>query len=392
MKETLLWLAQAGIMIHLTCAFASLGGLVRRQETVQRLGLLLAAMAGPVTMALCWQAQVLYREEDTVFWGRLMAGDMAQTFRLGSLGIIAGSGLALGALSIGVKNSVFVYPAAIFYASLWYIIYLHPVPHYVPVTPFVDKLIWFVLIVGGSIASLGVFHLMQRFMRWAETPLVVGSVIVTCLSVATVMAQDIATRPINLEPLSPYQRIKDMGCLSCHTIDGIGYADPGGGLESVASRTEDVVLAFMRNPDKETAEELGIRQPATGEMAGVQLTEEEVVLLTEAMVELFDVAPPPVEGPDAEVVQTILENSSCMACHSAAGQGPPDGGLGGAMELGQKYERDVLVRWLMEPTVEVAIELGISEEPMGAMESFALPQDEAEIIADWIYSLEPLEP
>ena len=130
-----------------------------------------------------------------------------------------------------------------------------------------------------------------------------------------------------------------------------GYPDPGGGLESVASRTEDVVLAFMAEPTAEKAQELGIRENPSGLMAGVQLSEEEAKLTTEALKSLFEIQPPSMLGPGTEQVEAILMDPAhtCLACHSirekahrmAAWVVP---------EESHRLGKDALVKWLREPS------------------------------------------
>lgn len=389
MRHVLLWIVQIGIVLHLAAALAALGGVFGKRKALQNSGLFILALLGPIVLWLCWWNQLLFREQDAVFWGRLMAGDVAGVFRIGSVGLIVGSGLALGALSLVQRISILLYPSALIFASVWFIIYLHPTPHYVPIPEWLDKLVWFGCVIGGAAAALAVYHRLQDRFGGMDKPGAVAAALVSTLSLASLLAQDQALRPIDLAPLSAEARIKDMGCLSCHSIGNVGYPIPGGGLESVASRTEDVVLAFMKNPDAETAKELGIRTEPTGEMAGVRLTDEEARLLTEAMKELFEILPPSALGPGWENVERILEQNTCLACHSVYQDGAPGGGIGGPIEKAAILDKDVLTRWLIEPTLEMARELGISENPMGAMTAFALPEEEALEVAEWILTLNP---
>ncbi len=390
MKHVLLWVVQVFTILFLMGGLASLIGLARQNDRWRLTGLWLMTITGPIGMAVCWQMQLMFRAEDAIFWSRLMAGDLKQLLSYGSLGVIAGSGLALGGLSLN-KRSFPVFSGAVFFASLWYIIYLHPTPHYVPMEPWQDKLVWFVLVVGGSIVSVFTFLRLKDYLQFVQFPLSGLAGLVSILSVLLITGYDMAQRPLPLENLGAEARIKDMGCLSCHTMDGIGFPEPGGGLESVASRTQDVVLAFMKQPDAATAKELGIRDNPTGEMAGVTLTNEEAVLLTEAMAELFEVQAPSDLGAGFERVEVLLEEKTCMACHTLNGEGAPDGGIGGPLEKAAPMELDTLTNWLIEPTLEKAIEYEISDFPTGAMASFALEPEDAKLMAEWIRTLKPVE-
>jgi mono/diheme cytochrome c family protein len=329
----------------------------------------------------------MYRAEDAVFWSRLMAGDVSTIWGIGSLGIIAGSGLAVGALALN-RNPVALFLGALLFALTWGVLYSHPTPHYVPMPAWLDKLIWFFTIVGGAAVCVFVFYVLRDKLQPFRTVVTVVAAVIGIFSGTLIFAQVTAKEPLNLADLPPKERIVQMGCLSCHTMDGKGHEEPGGPLESVASRSITTVHAFLADPTKESAETLGIRVPATGEMAGVRLSEEEVELLAEALQELFEVNPPSDLGPGAEKVEAIFKEKSCLDCHAVKGEGQPNGGLGGDLAQAAKHEKDVLVQWLMEPTAENAKELGIRENPFGAMAAFALDQGQAEIVADWIKTLD----
>ncbi|MBI1387928.1 MAG: c-type cytochrome [bacterium] len=386
MKETLLGIVQVLIVIYLAGGLSALAGRLRNRDGWTRAGLWIMTIAGPVSLAVCWKAQVLFRAEDAIFWSRLMAGDTSIYFAIGSVGIIAGSGLALGALSLG-QRPLPLFSGAVFFAAMWYIIYLHPTPHYVPLEPWQDKLVWFILVVGGAGASLATFLLFKPFLNRLETPVTLIAASVSFLSIVTLAGFEMARRPLELAEFDAAARIRESGCLACHSMNGEGFPEPGGGLESVASRTEDVVIAFLTKPDGETAKELDIRQEPTGEMGGVHLNEAEVAQFTEALKTLFEVKPPSKLGPGWERVEEIFVEKTCLACHTYKGEGAPGGGLGGPFEKASERDRDILVKWLMAPTFENAIALKISESPMGAMTAFPLPKEDAELVADWLKSI-----
>ncbi|MBZ0256278.1 hypothetical protein K8I31_09460, partial [bacterium] len=121
MKHVLLWVVQGLIVLFLAGGLASLMGLVRRDDKWRNAGLWLMTLAGPLSMAVCWKMQLLFRAEDAVFWSRLMAGDLSSFFSYGSLGVIAGSGLALGGLSLS-KRALPLFSGAVFFGCMWYII------------------------------------------------------------------------------------------------------------------------------------------------------------------------------------------------------------------------------------------------------------------------------
>jgi hypothetical protein len=140
MRDALLWLVQALLIIQAISGVVAIWSHWKKNHKLERWVLTLLTIAGPATLALCWQTQLLFRDQEAIFWGRLMAGNEAWIFRLGSLGLIASSGLALGALSL--SKHAFKRPlitGAVFVALSWYILYLHPTPHYVPVPSWIDK-------------------------------------------------------------------------------------------------------------------------------------------------------------------------------------------------------------------------------------------------------------
>jgi hypothetical protein len=390
MRDALLWLVQALLIIQAISGVVAIWSHWKKNHKLERWVLTLLTIAGPATLALCWQTQLLFRDQEAIFWGRLMAGNEAWIFRLGSLGLIASSGLALGALSL--SKHAFKRPlitGAVFVALSWYILYLHPTPHYVPVPSWIDKLTWFVVLVGGACFCILIYARLRDYLQLLCTPVTIVSGLVSVMSVLSIYSFYEAKQPVDLEPLQPRDRLLALGCFSCHSMGDYGYPDPGGGLESVASRTEDVVLAFMAEPTAEKAQELGIRENPSGLMAGVQLSEEEAKLTTEALKSLFEIQPPSMLGPGTEQVEAILMDPAhtCLACHSIRGEGAPNGGVGGPLEESHRLGKDALVKWLQEPSYLNALELKIREEPQGAMTPFTLDEQEAEIIADWLMSL-----
>lgn len=389
MQNSLLWLVQLGLVLFVLGGALAIGGMFGKRDGLRQIGLIMMAVIGPVTLYLCWRVQLYFRVEDAVYWSRLMAGQESLAWGIGSLGLIAGSGFAVGALAFGERTKA-VYIGAILLAVSWYIVYLHPTPHYVPMPPWADKLVWFVLLAGGAGVCVFVYKKYQEKLKLFAKPFVIAAAILALLATSMMAAHDLAKEPIDLVNLEPAERITAMGCLSCHQMGEEGREDPGGNLASVASRTEDVVIAFMKNPDGETAKELNIRENPTGEMAGVKLTPSEVDSISEALFALFEVKPPSTLGPGNEDIEAILmdEKYTCLACHTINGEGAPDGGLGGPLEQSSKHSLETLVEWLQAPTVENATKLKIRETPMGAMTPFALPEEDAKKVANWLKKLE----
>jgi len=383
MREIYLGLAVVGLVLFLCSALLNLWSQLSNRNQFQSWSLLSLSVIGPISLACCWQAQVLFQAEEAIFWARLMAGDTAEMFRLGSLGLIAGSALAMGGLSLH-KNFPTLLIGAIAVGLMWWVVYLHPTPHYVPVPTWQDKLAWFLLLPGGSILGLLVYWKLKPYLSWLHKPIAMLSGVVSLLPVLTLSSFYISATPINLEPYSAQERIKAIGCLSCHTMKGVGYPDPGGPLSSVASRKEDTLRAFLLEPTADKAKELGISDKPTGKMSGVHLTEKQVDLLMESLKELFEVQPPSMLGPGLAHIEKILTENTCLACHTFQGEGAPEGGIGGPLEQARKHSKENLVKWLMSPDYVTAKEIGIREEPTGAMTAFSLPKEEAEQIAEWL--------
>ncbi|MFW6169759.1 MAG: c-type cytochrome [Planctomycetota bacterium] len=386
MRDPLFWINQLGVIVFVFSGLVAVFARLKKRDTLHQVGLAVMAVIGPCTLFLCYQVQETFRAEDAVFWSRLMAGDVSRIWAIGSLGIIVGSGLAVGALAL-TRNAIALFAGAVFFACSWYVLYLHPTPHYVPLPPWLDKLIWFATIVGGAAACIVVFYKLKDILKRFLTPLTLLAGLFGLLSAPMLYSQWAAQTSVDLSKLEPKERIVMLGCLSCHVMDGVGHEEPGGAIEAVAARNESTVRAFLAQPDKETAERLGIRRPASGEMAGVKLTPEQVELLTDALMSLFDVKPPSDLGPGAESVEAIISENRCLDCHAVRGEGQPGGGIGGDLSAAAARSEDVLVQWLIEPTRENAEKLGIRDEPMGAMVDFALEEDDARAVARWLKTL-----
>ncbi|MEW6237795.1 MAG: c-type cytochrome [Candidatus Omnitrophota bacterium] len=388
MRDTLLFFVQIGVVLFaLSGALALVGG-IRKKAVLSQVGLLLISIIGPATLILCWRTQVLFRAEDGVFWARLMAGDASLPWSIGSMALITASGLAVGALALGERSAT-IYAGAFFLASSWTIAYLHPTPHYVPMPPWADKLVWFALLVGGAVVSIIVYKTWREKLKIFHGPLLIAASVFSFASVSLLAAHDRADDPIDLSQMGNTERIAAMGCLSCHRMGEEGPLEPGGALDSVASRREDAVLAFLLAPTAEEAVKLGIRQKPTGDMAGVKLTPDQAGKLMEALKALFKIQPPSMLGPGHEAVEAILadEKHTCLACHSVKGLGAAQG-IGGPLENAAKRSEEVLIQWLMQPTAENAAKLKIREQPMGAMASFALTEEETKIVAAWLITLQ----
>ncbi|MDX9754162.1 MAG: c-type cytochrome [bacterium] len=390
MLDLLLTLDSIGLLVFFLAGLLAVTGRLMYKEAWHRTGLLMMAIVGPITLFVCYEAQEMARVTDAVFWGRLMAGDVSKLWGLASLGLIAGSGLAVGALALN-RNALSLYVAALFFASAWLVLLQHPTPHYVPIPNWLDKLIWLGVIVGGAGVSVLVFQKFREQCKGFLTGVTVLAGGMAILSAVGFYAKSTAQTTLSLETLESKTQITALGCLSCHTMDGKGYEQPGGALESVSARTETALREFLLDPSKESAEKLGIRNPATGEMAGIKLTPEQVDHLVQTMVSVFEVQPPSSYGEGGEQIEVIFKAKSCMDCHSFKGDGAPNGGLGGPLENAAKFSEETLVSWLKKPSAENAKTLGIRTDPFGAMEAFALNEEEAAIVAKWLKTLTPNE-
>ena len=123
MAETLLLIVQFGIILFIVSGIAAIVGRLSKKESLHQIGLMLMVISGPATLFVCWEAQEAFRASNAVFWGRLMAGDVSKIWGIGSLGIIAGSGFAIGALSLNRKGLPLFLGAFFFAAAILYSLY-----------------------------------------------------------------------------------------------------------------------------------------------------------------------------------------------------------------------------------------------------------------------------
>lgn len=386
MTNELLWIALLGAILFTFSGLVALWAHFKKKDLLRNIGLYAITLLGPITLGVCWKSQMQLMGADGVFWARLMSGDASTIWAIGSIGLIAGAGLALGALSL-LDRAKGVYIGALAFALLWIVIYLHPTPHYVPMPAWLDKLIWFVLLAGGAVLCLIFYMKYKSYIQLFQTPMIIIAGLFPLMALAYPIALVQVLKPLDLSQLPPGEQITEMGCLSCHTMNGAGYPIPGEGLESVASRKEDVVRAFLAEPSAENALKFGIRTNPTGEMSGVRLRDSEVDILTEALKSLFEMQPPSKLGPGWDHVEAVLVEKTCLACHTYANEGAPQGGIGGALENSAARPLETLVEWLKKPSAENAVALKIRETPMGAMEIFALSEDQAKETAGWLKSL-----
>ncbi len=188
------------------------------KKSVRQGALVLLPLLGPVTLGAMWAAQAHFRMNDTLFWSRLMSGDVSTLWALGSLGLIAGSGLALGALSLQDKaRGIFL--GAVAFGLSWYVVYLHPTPHYVPIPPGMDRevadnLAWFVLMVGGAVFCLLVYLKLQPYFKVFEIPVTLIAGVFPLLGILMPVSCVLAGRPLDLAALDARARIDSLGCLS----------------------------------------------------------------------------------------------------------------------------------------------------------------------------------
>lgn len=390
MHTLLLRLSEIFVLLLVLSGFVTLITTAANKTKIQRFSLACIPVLAIALLFSYWYAQSGFRVEDTVFWGRMMSGGGAKLLSISCLGILLAGGFSLAAMSMGNKLYDLLAGSAC-YIAIWVIIYWHPTPHYVPMSETADNIVWLILLTGTAAVCLVIYSKIKKYIEALRPAAAVLAGISAMVPITLLVAHVQTSSPIDLEPLSAKERIQAMGCLSCHTMNGVGYEHPGGGLESVASRSEDAVLAFMKDPSAENAKALKIREAPTGEMGGVHLTETEAVLLTEAMKELFEVKPPTMLGPGNEHIEELLTKNNCLACHTVKGEGAPDGGLGRPLEDAAHRSKDVIVQWMMNPSADHALELGIRTEDtvMGAMDGLALNREDSEIFAEWLTELNP---
>ncbi len=387
MNVSFLTLAQLGSFVFSVAAVVTLWAYWTQKQSVLKGSLLTLSLLGPVTLLFCWIAQDSFFDNGPVlYWARLMSGDVSSLWGLGSLGLIAGSGLALGALSLqDCTKGLWV--GAVVLALTWFILLLHPTPHYVPIPAWLDKLVWLGVLAGGGAVCVFIHLKLKDLLKPFQGLATIAAGIVPLLALLNIAAYVSVSSPLDLASKTPANRIKAPGCLSCHSMNGEGYPDPGGGLESAGGRTPDTILAFLKEPTPEKAIELGIRQNPTGEMANLQLTPQDAELIKDALVELFKIEAPSSLAVEWEQVEPILTEKTCLACHSLGEEGAPGGGIGGPFKKASEFEMETLIAWLQEPSMDKAKELGIREQPIGAMASFALDEERAKLVASWLKSL-----
>ncbi len=343
----------------------------------------------PAYLTICWFGMLDARANDAVIWGRLMSGRPSALFGVSSAALIASTAIALvawswdGVFSKKSKNRHLI--AAIGPAVVWWVIWQHPVPHYVPMEEWMDDTVWALIfiavIVGTALAPkfLPSITNLAPFAFWGSALLV----LVLGIPLA-VFAHWQAGLKIDLREVPPVERFSAMGCLSCHSLNGEGYAEPGKELEGGCSRSRGALVDFLSKPTKKMAEELGIRSPATGEMAGVRLTEDEVEFLADAMNEI---CPEPLKIEMPQTVQAAFTRLACVACHTLQGEGAHNGGSGGPLDESGLRGADVLHAWFKEPTADNAKKLGIRETATGQMAFMLLTDEERDAVVNYLIEL-----
>ncbi len=379
-------LVETGLVLFAFGGLIILVGGFARKPLWKEIGALIAAIMGPLTLACCWFVLLDIRQNETVYWARLMAGDAADFFATGSLGLIVGSGLAVGVLSLENRLAS-LRVGAIFLALSWIFLFLHPTPHYVPIPGWLDKLVWFMVLVGGAGICVVVFRKLKDRLRSFSMPLFILAGIFPLLSLVTFSAHKQAQVFLDLGSMPMEQRLSMIGCLACHSMNGEGQSNPGGGLEAVTSRTEDDLRGFLLEPTDQNAKQFNIRENPTGDMAGVHLTPGQVNALLEALSKVYGFRQPVSKDVSMEGVESILAAKTCLACHSVGDRGAAGGGVGGTLEDAAKLGQETLRAWLLNPSADNAKQLGIRENPVGAMGNFALTEEEADVIVPWVLSL-----
>ena len=304
-----------------------------------------------------------------------MAGDGGLLVGMGSLLGIVAMYLVMAAFCWDAREEGAVPWKRLAVASigpllLWLVILKHPKPHYVPMAyEWQDDLAWVVALLAGLAAIGFAPKLIRTLPRYATRTFGVGCALALAGILTAFSAQMVASRPVDLEPLGARERLRAMGCLACHSMDGAGYPNPGGPLAGGCAWPRAELEAFLSEP--------------VGGMAGVRLSDEQVQHLLDA---LSEICPEPLSTdiPMPEIVQAVFEEHVCLACHTVMGEGEDESNpLDGVAARG----RETLDAWMKAPTEENAKKLGIRDEPSGAMDSIELTDEQREALVDYLMSV-----
>ena len=118
------------------------------------------------------------------------------------------------------------------------------------------KVIWLAVFLGGALLSLIIFVKFRDKFKILLTPLTIAAGLTGLLSGGVLYSHQLAKAPLDLSSLEPKEQIHALGCLSCHTISGIGFSLPGGPMESVSARDSNTMREFLSSPDKATPRNL----------------------------------------------------------------------------------------------------------------------------------------
>lgn len=389
--ENFLFINEITLLLFAVFGFILIIGVVTKKDKWIKTGTVGLAISGPLSLAFCWVTLDEVRDNNTIIWSRLMAGDSSFPFSMGTLALIVAIGAAVFCLTLimnpdGKKGALYL--AFLFFAGIWFIRLAHPTPYYVPMPDWLDKLVWLLIILGEIGLCIILIKFVKALPSFLKKILMVftGFIAIAMPFPLISYSHYKSNSIIDFQPLSAEKRIKIPGCLACHTAKGKGHKFPGGGLESIQSKTRETIFAFLKEPTRAKAKELKIRDNPTGEMAGVHLSESDARLLTSALFEYLGVSPtlPPIDG---NAVKSIIEKNKCLSCHSLAGHGAPKGGIGGPFERAAKlYTEESLRAWLENPSSDNAIKLGISKEPYGIMSNIKLSKEEIVTIVRFIIS------
>jgi hypothetical protein len=368
-----------------------IGQLTKKDKLIKNAAIGLAIL-GPLSLLICWGILDEFRDNDTLFWSRLMAGDSSIPFSIGSLFLIIVSGAAVFSLTLISKSNdkkSSLYTAFIFFFAIWIVRFLHPTPHYVPMPGWMDKMVWFVIILGviGVCTTLNKLNL-ELPSSLTRTFIVFTGIFAMVLPFALISFSHYkANTSIDLSAMSPENRIISLGCLACHTAKGTGHKYPGGELEFIQSKTKETITEFLKEPSKEKAISLKIRENPSGQMSGVHLSGAQAELIASSLYEYLGVLPS-VTKVDEKVVKSIIEKNDCMSCHSLKGEGAMNGGMGGPFEkAAANLTKEKITAWLENPSSDNALKLGISKDPLGSMSDIKLTKEEIETMVNYIHSL-----